>query len=79
MKQKMRNGKAAVLTHTHTRAHIDDYDIYFFAMKETRCCRYSVARLQCSTGWFYCIIASGDQSDVTSLLAEKALAASERY
>ena len=71
VKQNMRSGKAAVLTnkhthtHTHTHTHLDDYDIYFFAMKEARCCRYSVARLRCSTGLFYWIIANGDQSDVT--------------
>lgn len=65
-------------THARAHTHLDDYDIYFFAMKETRCCRYSVARLQCSTGSFYCITANGDQSDVTGLGAERALAVSER-
>lgn len=76
MKQNARNGRG---DGADTHAPLNDFDIYFFAMKETRCCRYSVARLQRSTGSFYCIIANSDQSDVTSLPAQKAMGISERY
>lgn len=59
--------QAPGLTRTHTRLwHL------FFAQKETRCCRYSVARLQWSTGHsdlggggVYYITANGTKSNLS--------------
>lgn len=57
----------------------------FFVQKETRCCRYSVARLQWSTGHsgpvvlavFYYITPKCIESILTTFLGEKTLCTSE--
>lgn len=68
--------------------------IMTFAQKETRCCRYSVARLQWSTGHggrvegggeavvsavLYYITANGTKRNLTTFRGEKALCVSDCY